>query len=99
MPRDAALAAVHARTVAAASKEDSRLLIELEYDDDEKLVNLHWSHVGCAGFSIEALAKLHSDGQILRLKRLREAAAAGKISVNDQCPCGSGKKYKKCCRA
>jgi len=98
VPRDAELAIVHARTVAAASREDSRLLIELEYDDDEKLVSLHWSHVGYAGLSNESLAKLHSDGQILRRKRLREAAAAGKIGVNDQCPCGSGKKYKKCCR-
>lgn len=22
----------------------------------------------------------------------------GKVSVNAKCPCGSGKKYKKCCR-
>ena len=21
-----------------------------------------------------------------------------KVGVNDKCPCGSGKKYKKCCR-
>ncbi|MEX6726023.1 SEC-C metal-binding domain-containing protein [Parapedomonas caeni] len=24
---------------------------------------------------------------------------AGKIKVNSPCPCGSGKKYKKCCRS
>ena len=24
--------------------------------------------------------------------------ATGKVGPNDPCPCGSGKKYKKCCR-
>lgn len=28
-----------------------------------------------------------------------DAGAAGKIGRNDPCPCGSGKKYKKCCGA
>jgi hypothetical protein len=27
----------------------------------------------------------------------QEAVAAGKIGRNEPCPCGSGKKYKKCC--
>jgi preprotein translocase subunit SecA len=27
----------------------------------------------------------------------RAAAASGKTGRNDACPCGSGKKYKKCC--
>ncbi|MBI2854331.1 MAG: preprotein translocase subunit SecA [Chloroflexi bacterium] len=29
--------------------------------------------------------------------RQKEAVAAGKVGRNDPCPCGSGKKYKKCC--
>ena len=100
-PRDAALAIHHTRAVAASNQEDSRLLIELEYDDGEKLVNVHWSHVGYAGLSNEALAKLHSDGQRVRIKRLRQAAATatatGKIGVlsrtfaltNAVCHCSS----------
>jgi preprotein translocase subunit SecA len=28
-----------------------------------------------------------------------EAGKAGKVGRNDPCPCGSGKKYKKCCGA
>ena len=27
------------------------------------------------------------------------AAKSGKVGRNDPCPCGSGKKYKKCCGA
>ncbi|MEW6034048.1 MAG: preprotein translocase subunit SecA [Chloroflexota bacterium] len=29
--------------------------------------------------------------------RQKEAVTAGKVGRNDPCPCGSGKKYKKCC--
>jgi preprotein translocase subunit SecA len=31
----------------------------------------------------------HSDSQ--------DASADKKVARNDQCPCGSGKKYKQCC--
>jgi preprotein translocase subunit SecA len=29
--------------------------------------------------------------------RQKEAVAAGRVGRNNPCPCGSGKKYKKCC--
>ena len=29
---------------------------------------------------------------------LKKKNKAGKIGANDSCPCGSGKKYKKCCK-
>lgn len=32
-----------------------------------------------------------------RRAALEDALPAGKVSRNDPCPCGSGKKYKKCC--
>lgn len=31
------------------------------------------------------------------LKRLHEVLPASNLGRNDPCPCGSGKKYKKCC--
>jgi len=30
-------------------------------------------------------------------KRTEAVAAGHKVGRNDPCPCGSGKKYKKCC--
>ncbi|MPM47121.1 Protein translocase subunit SecA [bioreactor metagenome] len=33
------------------------------------------------------------------VKKKPAKAAAGKVGRNDPCPCGSGKKYKKCCGA
>ncbi len=36
-------------------------------------------------------------GMIDKQVKPRPARAAGKVGRNDPCPCGSGKKYKKCC--
>ncbi len=45
----------------------------------------------------EASASVGGDGT--REKRPVKKAAAERIGRNDPCPCGSGKKYKKCCGA
>ena len=37
-------------------------------------------------------AKLENKGKVVPYKR-----DAPKVGRNDPCPCGSGKKYKKCC--
>lgn len=45
------------------------------------------------GIDIEAMQR--------KMGRIRAEAVKNrppKIGVNEQCPCGSGKKYKKCCR-
>jgi preprotein translocase subunit SecA len=61
------------------------------------------------------LVQLHPTQEVKREKVAKETAAAGadagtvkakpvrnkdkKVGPNDPCPCGSGKKYKQCCRA
>jgi preprotein translocase subunit SecA len=32
-----------------------------------------------------------------KFRKPTNAAAIGKVGRNDSCPCGSGKKFKKCC--
>ena len=59
------------------------------------------------------LARIKTDEELKREKVAKEAAAVSasdktvkkqpvrkekKVGPNDPCPCGSGKKYKKCCR-
>ena len=59
------------------------------------------------------LARIQTNEELKREKVAKEAAAvsasdktvkqqpvrkAKKVGPNDPCPCGSGKKYKKCCR-
>jgi hypothetical protein len=38
-------------------------------------------------------------GQLFAVNAPRPASAAPKVGRNQPCPCGSGKKYKKCCLA
>jgi preprotein translocase subunit SecA len=98
VPRDAILALEHTRAVVAAQGEKTRLLVELEYSDEGTLLDIHWQYISLAGLSETALARAHQAGMLLRQKRLVAARTQGKIRVNDPCPCGSGKKYKRCCR-
>lgn len=59
------------------------------------------------------IARIKTDEELKREKVAKEAAAVStgdktvkqqpvrkgkKVGPNDPCPCGSGKKYKKCCR-
>ena len=59
------------------------------------------------------LVQLRTNQEVKREKVAKETAATGtpdktvkpqpvrkaaKVGPNDPCPCGSGKKYKKCCR-
>ncbi|HWJ68935.1 MAG TPA: SEC-C metal-binding domain-containing protein [Sphingobium sp.] len=99
MPRDANKALEYVRSLVAANGEECRFLIELEYDADSVLREVHWQHVSLSGVAPASVVLAHVEGQRLRRARLASARAAGKIGVNSPCPCGSGKKYKKCCRS
>ena len=44
--------------------------------------------------SLEEVAQ--ERGRMRAAKAAGDAAKAGKVGRNDPCPCGSGKKYKKC---
>ena len=43
------------------------------------------------------VAKPTSTGPVGAAKVVRKPATSSKVGRNDPCPCGSGKKYKKCC--
>jgi len=46
---------------------------------------------------LSALWRRQSFGQAIPLSQPKAASPTLKVSRNDPCPCGSGKKYKKCC--
>ncbi|TAK82141.1 MAG: hypothetical protein EPO09_21680, partial [Aquabacterium sp.] len=87
----------HCRTVMVASGEDTRMLLELTYDGGA-LRELSMTPVTLQGLShadIEILSELAKD---LKARRVaRSAAEFGKLGRNELCPCGSGKKFKRCC--
>jgi preprotein translocase subunit SecA len=98
-PREAATAVEHTRVVMLAAGEDSRPLIELEYTAEGVLTDVHWQRVKLVGLSSPELDRLRAKGAALREQRVSAARRRGKIGPNERCPCGSGRKYKKCCGA
>lgn len=97
-PRNADLALQHTQTVVAADNERGRLLLELEYSAAGNLVDVHWQEVLLDRLSETERANIIQAGAALRRKRLTSISSQRKIGANEQCPCGSGKKYKRCCR-
>lgn len=75
---------------------------ELEATDDPELVDRLWlmfqrrhpRHL--ARFARRSVAMQEFGAELVVV---REAAASSKVGRNDPCPCGSGKKHKKCCGA
>jgi uncharacterized protein YchJ len=96
--RDAKFALRHTMAVVAAAHEKHRLMIELECDVEDQIVDVHWSHVTLEGLSDVERAEVDQEGIQLRQKRVAAAMKDHKIGRNETCPCGSGKKFKKCCR-
>jgi hypothetical protein len=88
----------HANVVQLINSDRERLLIELSYSNKLVLTDIHWQWVELAAIPGSRLPKLQHDAEELRKRRVNNARAQHpKIGRNDSCPCGSGRKYKKCC--
>ena len=95
-PRDAEGTIEHARVIMLADNKTDRRLIEFECDKDGKLLGAHFRRVTLAGVPEAEIARLRAKGVALNERRIAKAQAKGKIGRNAPCPCGSGKKWKKC---
>ena len=96
VPRNASDALTFTRNIVGLSGEGGRLLIEIECDSGGAIVDVHWTWVSLIGLPSEKAAQHLEAGRRLARRRVELAKASGKIRVNEQCPCGSGKKYKRC---
>jgi hypothetical protein len=95
--RDAEFALSYTKAVVAAAHENVRLMIELEFDAKGVIVDVHWLDVSIQGLSQVERVKVEEAGTALRQQRVATAMRDRKVGRNDQCPCGSGLKYKNCC--
>jgi preprotein translocase subunit SecA len=95
-PRNAGGAIEHARVVMLADHQATRRLVEFEYDNEGTLFGAHLRHVSVAGLSDAEIERLRAKGVTLQRQRIANVGVKGKIGRNAQCPCGSGKKWKKC---
>jgi preprotein translocase subunit SecA len=89
-------AILHTRAVLLANDEQERLLVELEYADNDSIVGASLSHVTLNGVDETEMERIREASARLFKRRFEQAKAKGKIGRNDACPCGSGKKYKRC---
>ena len=69
---------------------------EAERRYQEELAHAVARHPGEAEDPVQALNQLREAADAAQATVRRAAAAAPKIGRNDPCPCGSGKKFKKC---
>ena len=82
----------------AAVGETNCLLLELEYTAQDTVTAVHWQRISLSVLSDNEVARIQAKAPELRARRLQAARQHGKIRRNDPCPCGSGRKYKRCCR-
>ena len=97
-PRNAAWALNHAQAVVVKHNDSRRLLMELNYSAIGELQDIAWKWIDRESIPPEKLPILHRQAGDLSQKRLSNAKPERRrIGRNEPCPCGSGKKYKKCC--
>jgi len=98
VPHDRANALDHVRTVMISTGDSDRSMLELAYGEGGALIKLDWSIVSLEGLSATEIDRLKQAGEKLKEKRITNAVqSSGKIGRNQLCPCGSGKKFKRCC--
>ncbi|MBR9917136.1 hypothetical protein GYB29_05510 [bacterium] len=94
IPRDKQLALEHGTAAMVIAGNSERLVIELLFDKNKNIVKIDWESIQLDELTDEQLIKAKTLAETLRQKRIKKV---GKVGRNDPCPCGSGKKFKKCC--
>jgi len=84
----------HTRSVMLGANEDNRFVLELFFTKDGRIYNVMWGEYRVSDIPSEDLDELLTLAENLKAERVKKA---GKVGRNAQCPCGSGKKFKKCC--
>ncbi|MCI0564006.1 MAG: SEC-C domain-containing protein, partial [Nitrososphaera sp.] len=96
--RSAQEALHHSQMAMILGNESERWLLELVYTESTQLRDVSWRKEKLIGISEPELARLQVHANGLRQARIASVKLkSGKIGRNQLCPCGSGKKYKKCC--
>lgn len=83
----------HALPNSVMLNENERLLIELSFTEDRMLNDVSFEMIRSADLGPEEKEKVRRIAEGLLEQRLAKARELGR---NDPCPCGSGKKFKKC---
>lgn len=96
LPRDETLLIEHTKAAMALAGESRRLVVELTYDSSSELSNVRFRDI-LLELNEGRTPSITRAARELQHQRVDRAAKMGKAGRNDQCPCGSGLKFKKCC--
>ncbi|MEO5917202.1 MAG: SEC-C metal-binding domain-containing protein [Luteolibacter sp.] len=88
----------HAKVELLMHDEPDRLVLELTFSEDSKITEIFWRRIIRQEISEAEEAKLTPEIQKAKIRRLEKVRhEEGKVGRNRKCPCGSGRKFKKCC--
>jgi len=84
------------------NQDPERVLLDLYFDGNEVFYKLIFKRFTPKDILADEVEELRTQGERLANMRLEKyklmhPGKKGKIGRNQLCPCGSGKKYKKCC--
>lgn len=81
------------------NQDSERVLLDLYFDTNQAFCKLIFKKYTENDILKDELSDLHMQGKQRAARRIEEYKLShpGKIGRNQLCPCGSGKKYKKCC--
>jgi hypothetical protein len=96
--RNSTFALEHTYTAMLVTNDVTRLLLELIFDTSGNLLDIKHANLHIDDIPPNKLDYLMGEADKMRNDRVEKAKQEhGKIGVNEKCPCGSEKKYKKCC--
>lgn len=88
----------HAKTELIMSENEERMLLLLTFDENASITAVVWERLFLKDIPESERSEYDSKIQDLKVRRLTHSRAKnGKVGRNEQCPCGSGSKYKRCC--
>lgn len=97
-PRKLNVARDHTMALLLLHNEDNRWLIEPVYSKKDELLSVSFEQISLKEITESELQRLQELSEKLRSDRLeKRKRTSKKIGRNESCPCGSGKKYKRCC--
>lgn len=80
--------------------EADRLCISLHYGNRDELINVEFRTITMSQVPHDRIEELKAYSERLlheRVEKVKDHSGNKKIGRNDPCPCGSGKKLKRCC--
>lgn len=81
------------------NEDKNRVRINITFDNDGRITDIDYSCYGEESIPLDRRDILFEQGKERAAERMQKYryAYGNKIGRNELCPCGSGKKYKKCC--